>query len=615
MRFQRRRAQPRSCEHLPARTLQGMTMTATSAPGPGPREKRRPFLKRAIGFLRQIWTLAIPYWRSEERYRAGVLLTSIIALNLAGVGLSFVFNDWNRQFYNALQYRDLPALELQLLRFAMLSVGTILIAVYQTYLRQMLFMRWRRWLTDQYVESWLSQRAYYRLQLTNYATDNPDQRIAEDISGFITLTLDLSLDLLTQTVTLGSFATILWNLSGDLTAFGVRLPGYMLWVALVYAVVGTYCVARIGRPLIPLNFQKQQVEADFRFSLVRVRENAEGMALYGGEAQEARGLRDKFAAILANWWGLMQRQLRLNWFSNSYSQVAIVFPFIVAAPRFFSGAIQLGGLMQTASAFATVQTSLSWFIVAFASLAEWKARVNRLSSFREALVEMAATSERGARRRQSADARDIAIDGLDVWLPDGAPLIKRLTLRLRHGSRTLITGASGSGKSTLIRVIAGLWPYCEGELTLPENERLLFLPQRPYLPIDSLRVVVVYPNFHESYADAEIREALQVCGLGPFADRLDEVRHWGQSLSGGEQQRLAIARALLVRPSWLFLDEATSNLDPEAEKQLYKLIVSRLPQAGIVSVSHHPALAEFHQTHFVMTRSATGAGAALEKIY
>lgn len=570
-------------------------------------------LTATTSFLRELWALSSPYWRSEERYRSAGLLATIISLNLMGVGLSVVFNDWNKQFYNALQDKNFGAFEYQLLRFVVLSGATILVAVYQTYLRQMLFMRWRRWLTDRYVGSWLAHRAYYRLQLTNSVTENPDQRIAEDIGSFINLTLSLSLDLLTALVTLASFATILWKLSGSLVLFGFETPGYMLWVALIYSIVGTSLVAKIGWPLVQINFQQHQVEADFRFSLVRVRENAEGIALYGGEGQEVRGLRGRFGDVIANWRDLMRQQKRLNWFSTAYAQLAIVFPFIVASPRYFSGAIQLGGLMQTASAFSTVQTALSWFVGAFASFADWKARTNRLTSFGEALEELGRSSERGAAQRGASPSPGIAIDDLNVGLPDGTRLLEGLTLHLPEGSRTLITGDSGSGKSTLFRVIAGLWPYCDGVLTFPESARLLFLPQKPYLPIASLRVVVAYPNFHANHSDAEIQEVLTACGLGPLAGRLDETQHWGQVLSGGEQQRLAIARALLVKPRWLFLDEATSNLDAVTEAELYRLIVARLPKAGIVSVSHHPTLAVFHDSHLVMTRSEKADGATLER--
>jgi vitamin B12/bleomycin/antimicrobial peptide transport system ATP-binding/permease protein len=551
--------------------------------------------------LRDLWTLVLPFWLSKERWMAGLLLSAIVGLNLFGVGLSVVFNDWNKHFYNALQDKDLPAFEYQLFRFCWLSATTIVVAVYQTFLRQMLVIRWRRWLTARYVERWLAHRAYYRLQLAASRTDNPDQRIAEDIGNFVGQTLGLALDFLTAVVTLGSFAWILWDLSGSLTLWGIEVPGYMLWVALVYAVVGSYLVVKIGRPLVGLNFQQQQVEADFRFSLIRLRENAEGVALYSGEALESRGLTARFVDITNNWWNIMFQQRRLNWYTSGYAQFAIVFPFIVAAPRYFLGAIQLGGLMQTASAFGTVQVALSWFVGSFTSIADWKARVNRLTSFSTALDALSKASEQGAALRQASQKPGIDIDNLDIWLPDGSRLLEGLKLHLPEGSRTLITGNSGSGKSTLFRVIAGLWPYCDGQLTFPEHERLLFLPQKPYLPIGMLRTVVAYPDHHEDYCDDDFRDVLVACGLAHLTERLDDRQHWGQLLSGGEQQRLAIARALLIKPRWLFLDEATSNLEEASEGMLYALIVHRLPDAGLVSISHHPSLAAYHDTHFNMT--------------
>jgi putative ATP-binding cassette transporter len=568
-------------------------------------------LTATTGFLRELWILAIPYWRSEERFKSGAMLALIISLNLLGVGLSVVFNDWYKQFYNALQQRDIGEFEYQLFRFVVLSAATVLVAVNQTYIRQKLSMRWRRWLTARYVRSWLAHRTYYRLRLANSVTDNPDQRIAEDIGNFINLTLNLTLDLLTAIATLTCFATILWNLSGTVVFFGVPTHGYMVWVAVIYSIVGTYLVIKIGWPLVHLNFQQKQVEADFRFMLVRVRENAEGIALYGGEGQEARGLRGRFGDVIGNWRGIMRQQRRLNWFSTTYGQVAVVFPFIVASPRFFSGAIQFGGLMQTASAFGTVQVALSWFVGDFASFADWKARADRLTSFEAALQELGRSEQRGATRRRSSSSPDIFIDDLNVELPDGARLLDGLTLHLPEGSRTLITGDSGSGKSTLFRVIAGLWPYCDGVLTFPENERLLFLPQKPYLPIASLRIVVAYPDFPENYPDSEIQEALIAAGLGALAERLDEIQHWSQILSGGEQQRLAIARALLMKPRWLFLDEATSNLDEASEATLYGAIIEQLPKSGIVSVSHHLSLAAFHDSHLVMIRPEEAQGATL----
>ncbi len=565
-------------------------------------------------FLRDLWALTAPYWRSKERWKSGALLAVIVGLNLGLVGLNVIFNEWNNLFYNTLQDKNFGEFSHQLFRFCWLAAAFIVVAVYQTYLRQMLTIRWRRWLTDRYIGGWLAHRAYYRLQLANKHTDNPDQRIADDIGNFISQTLSLCLDFMSSVVTLASFALILWNLSGAVSLLGVEVPGYMLWVALIYAIIGTWLVAKIGRPLVRLNFQQQQFEANFRFSLVRLRENAEGVALYAGEAQEARGLDARFADVIGNWWGIMRQQKKLNWFSSGYAQIAIVFPFIVGAPRYFSGAIQLGGLMQTASAFGQVQGALSWFVSAFASLAEWKATVDRLTSFEAALAELGKASEQGAAQRRFTSEPRIAVDNVDIWLPDGSRLLEKLRLQLPEGSRTLITGASGSGKSTLFRVLAGLWPYCDGVICFPAEERLLFLPQKPYLPIAMLRVAVAYPDPPEAHSDAEIQDALTACGLASFADRLDEDQPWGQLMSGGEQQRLAIARALLVKPRWLFLDEATSSLDEATEAGLYQLIVERLPQTGLISIAHHPALAAFHNNRFAIAQSEGTAVAHLASV-
>ena len=563
-------------------------------------------------FVGNLWRLSAPYWRSSERRTSGALLGAVVALNLSGVGLSAVFNNWNKYFYNALSDKDLGAFKYQLFRFFWLSIATIVVAVSQTYLRQLLLIRWRRWLTAHFIDGWLRRRAYYRLQLIPSTTDNPDQRIADDIGSFITLTLNLSLDLLTALLTLATFAAILWTLSGAAPVFGVNVPGYMLWAAMLYSAVGTWLVAKIGWPMVALNFQQQQVEAEFRFSLVRVRENAEGIALYAGEAQEGRVLDRRFGDVVANFRAIMNRQYRLNWFSTGFAQSAIVVPFIVASPLYFSGAIALGVLVQTASAFSAVQSALSWFVIAFASIADWTARMNRLAGFQSSLEELDRSSGRGAVARRSSPSPDILIEELDVWLPDGARLFEGLNLRLPEGGRTLISGESGSGKSTLFRVLAGLWPYCEGALTFPDHQRLLFLPQKPYLPIGALRSVAAYPDRSDIHPDSKIRNALNACGLAHLADRLDDHRHWGQILSGGEQQRLAVARALIVEPRWLFLDEATSNLDETAEADLYATIVRLLPTTALVSISHHQALlARFHDTHFAMSRGARDAAAEL----
>ncbi len=546
-------------------------------------------------FLSDLWALTKPYWKSEEKFKSGLLLAVIIGMSLGIVYLNVLFNEWNNLFYNSLQNKDVDAFFRLFGRFAILAALFIIVAVYQIYLRQMLQIRWRRWLTERLVARWLDAHNYYRLRFENGLTDNPDQRISEDINGFIEQTLSLTLGFLEAVVSLASFSVILWNLSGDIHILDLPIPGSMLWAALLYAGIGSVLTHLIGRPLIRLNFFQQRYEADFRYSLVGVRENAEPIALYGGEAQEARGLSVRFAGVVSNWWAIMRRQKRLTWFSAGYSQAAVIFPFLVAAPRYFSGAIQLGGLMQTASAFNHVQNSLSWFIDAYTRLAAWKATVDRLTGFAAALEALESRRGEGLARTEAAPGDGLTVADLHLRLPDGQPLLSAQSLALAPGRRVMVAGPSGCGKSTLFRAIGGLWPFASGTLAAPAGERTLFLPQRPYLPIASLAATVAYPDAPETSGRERIAAALADCGLPHLVDRLDEERHWSQELSVGEQQRLGFARALLIAPRWLFCDEATSALDEAAEQALYTLLTARLPDTAIVSIAHRPALARFHQ--------------------
>jgi vitamin B12/bleomycin/antimicrobial peptide transport system ATP-binding/permease protein len=555
-------------------------------------------------FLRDLWALARPYWYSEERWAARGLLAAVVGLNLGIVYINVRLNYWQNSFYNSLQDKDITAFYDLLLQFTLLAAGFIVSAVYQLYLNQMLQIRWRRWLTDRYLEDWTAGRNYYRMQLTDRGTDNPDQRIAEDLRLFVEQTLNLTLGLLSAVVTLVSFVTILWTLSGTLqftlAGTAVSIHGYMVWVALLYAIVGTWLTHLIGRPLVGLNFNQQKFEANFRFSLVRFRENAESIAIYGGEADEVRGLRGRFRDVFQNWWAIMRRQKKLTWFQSGYGQVAIIFPYVVAAPRYFSGAIPLGGLMQTASAFGQVQDALSWFVSAYVQLAQWKATVDRLTSFRAATGAAAAQREgAGITATQAGEA--LAADNVELRLPAGDPLVAPFDAAIRPGESVLVTGPSGSGKSTLFRAIAGIWPFGSGRLTKPAA-RMLFLPQKPYLTIGTLREQLAYPAAAEAFGDDAYRTALDDCGLGRFPGRLEEQQHWAQVLSPGEQQRIAFARALLHRPQWLFLDEATASLDEESEARLYRLLKERLPGTSVVSIGHRPALAQFHDRRWRIER-------------
>ena len=556
--------------------------------------------KTSKSFIADLWALTKPYWFAEGAWAARALLSAIVVLNLGLVYVNVLINRWNNDFYNALQSLDKVAFFHQLLIFSGLAAAYIVIAVYQLYLNQMLQIRWRRWLTERYLSQWIAKRTYYRLQLTDRDTDNPDQRIADDLAAFCDKTLNLSLGLLSAVVTLASFATILWTLSGTLSIpldhGRIAIPGYMLWVALIYAIVGTVLVHLIGRPLVGLNFNQQKFEANFRFSLVRFRENAESIALYAGEASELHGLRRHFSDIVGNWWAIMLRQKTLTWFRAGYNQIGIIFPYLVAAPRYFAGGLHLGGLMQTASAFGQVQDSLSWFVNAYAQLAEWRATVDRLTAFNHALdrAHAAAKSDAGVSVTAGAGP-DFVADEVNINLPDGQALLPVLSMNFAPGERVLVTGASGSGKSTLFRVMAGIWPFGNGSVKRPQHAQVLFLPQRPYLGLGSLREQLCYPGPADSFGDAELRAALVACGLPQLVDRLGEHRHWAQQLSGGEQQRVAIARALLQQPDWLFLDEATSALDEPSEAALYGLLNARLPHTGIISIGHRASLGRFHR--------------------
>ena len=556
---------------------------------------------RTTRFLKAFWALVKPYWVSEQRAKGRTLLVTVIGLALALVWMEVQFNRWNNDFYNTFQNRDQDEFFRQLGLFGVLALTYIVIAVYRLYFQQMLQIEWRTWLTDKFMKDWMQDQAHYRLALLErgaatpgaVGTDNPDQRIAEDLRLFVDYTLTLSLGLLSAIVTLVSFVTILWGLSGDVTLWGVNIPGYMVWVALAYAIVGSALTHFIGRQLIGLSFDQQRVEADFRFSLVRLRENSEGVALYRGEPEELQGLRQRFAEVIRNWWGQMYKRKQLTWFTAFYGQLAIIFPYIVVSPRFFSGAIQLGGIFQTASAFGQVQGSLSWFIDAYTQFAPWKATVDRLVGFSTALERVREQAKRVGGERV-AEGEVLALDKVELDLPQGARLLANTSIQIAPHEDVLVTGPSGSGKSTLFRALAGIWPYWKGRIALPKGARLLFLPQKPYLPIGTLKHAVSYPADAAGFSDEDSRQALRAAGLAPLAEDLGRNENWAQVLSGGEQQRLAFARALLNKPDWLFLDEATASLPEEDQEALYRLLKEKLPQTTLVSIGHRASLAQFH---------------------
>ena len=544
------------------------------------------------------WRIAWPYWKSEEKWSAWGLLSAVVALNLGNVCISVLINKWNNAFYNALQTLDSGEFFRQLGIFCILAGLAIVMAVYALYLNQMLQIRWRRWLTRTYLGSWLADRAYYHLQLGT-TTDNPDQRIAEDLNQFTSYALSLSLGLLTSVVSLCCFLVILWQLSGSalipLGKWGtMHIPGYLVWAALLYAGAGTWITVKIGWPLVPLNFARQRFEADFRFSLVRLRENAESIALYGGEPVELRIFHERFQKVFENFWQIMKRQKRLTWFTAGYAQVAVIFPVVVVAPRYFAKQIGLGGLMQIVNAFSAVQSSLSYIISSYTEIAAWQAVTERLSAFNERLLTI---REPVCAPRQIVIRRGntgVAVEDLDLDLPDGTPLLRGIDFTAAPGEAMLIIGPTGAGKSTLLRAIAGIWPFGRGEIKLCED-RILFLPQRPYLPLGTLCCALVYPDGDNlPFSTEQLTAALEQVGLGALATELDEVENWSQRLSLGEQQRLAFARILLAEPTLVFLDEATSALDERSEAHLYGLLRHAAWRPIIVSVGHRRTLRSLH---------------------
>jgi len=559
------------------------------------------------GFLRQAWDLAWPYWNSEEKWTARGLLVAVIALNLITVALNVRLNSWNNDFYDALQQYNWSEFWRQFAIFGIIAFSLIVVAVYSLYLRQILHIKWRRWLTDRFLRDWLGNQSYYRMQLNQATTDNPDQRISDDLDRFATITLALSLGLLSSCVTLASFITILWTLSGALriplgAGMAITIPGYMVFAALIYAVGGTLLTRWIGHPLIQLNFDQQRYEADFRFSMVRLRENAENVAFYGGEGREFDTFQGRFARIVANWWGIIKRRKKLTWFTTGYSQLAIIFPFVVAAPRYFDKTIQLGGLMQISSAFNQVQDALSFIISSYTEIAEYQSVVQRLSGFRARMDDIVAERQSPQPIEIEHEGTGVEVDMLDLNLPNGELLRSDISLAASTGEALLITGASGLGKSTLLRAISGLWPFGRGRIRVGDG-RSLFLPQRPYLPLGTLADALAYPRSAAEQPRGRLADALRAVGLPELVDRLGEEANWAQRLSIGEQQRLAFARVLLARPQIVFLDEATSALDEAAEISLYRLLREAPWQPTIVSVGHHGNLRRFHDVVVDLART------------
>ena len=555
-----------------------------------------------------VWRIAVPYFRSEDKLAGRLLLASVIAIELTVVGINVLLNQWNNRFYNALQEKNWDGFVREIGIFCILAACFIALSVYQLYLNQWLQIRWRRWLTTRYLGEWLQDANHYRMQLQGDAADNPDQRITDDVKLFVDQTLSITVGFLSAVVTLVSFVVILWGLSAEspLHVFGreFAIPGYLVWGALIYAVFGTMLTHWIGSPLVGLNFLQQRFEADFRFNLVRVRENSEQIALLRGESIEQQRLSERFGRVVQNWYEIMSRTKRLTAFTSSYAQAAVVFPYVLVAPAYFADKIQLGGMMQTASAFDTVQKSLSFFVSIYRALAEWRAVIARLDGFEEAISSAAAlpTGAGSIDVVPSTGSEKVELRQLLVRLPNGTPQVAADGFSIHSNERTLVTGPSGAGKSTLFRAVAGIWPFGTGAIAIPPKATLMMLPQRPYFPVGSLKAAIVYPAEATAFSTELVGDALASVGLPQLVSRLEEEAHWNRMLSLGEQQRLGLARALLHAPQFLFLDEATASLDEPSEAALYRLLAEKLPATTLVSIGHRSTLQAFHERNVVLAR-------------
>ncbi len=548
-------------------------------------------LTRHTQWGRQFWQLSGDYFQpGKHGWRPLLSLLLIVLVTLAGVRLSVLFSNWYNGMYTALQKLDQKAFWASMLLFAALATAHVGRVLFEYYLQQAFVIRWRQWLNERLLGQWLQGQAYYRSHHLATPADNPDQRIQQDITSFVSSSLSLSMGVIDALVSTFEFTIILWGLSGALAIFGVEIPRSTVFIAYLYVIIATVFAFRIGRPLIRLNFLNEKLNADYRYSLMRVREYSENIAFYRGEQVEGAGLRHRFGAVIDNIWALVFQNLKLTGFNLTVSQTGVIFPFLLQAKRFFAKEISLGDMVQTAQAFGQLQTNLSFFRTSYDNFAEYKAVLDRLTGFQDACQQAVLLPQATSSHLDSG----LTLHNLNVRRPDQQLLIDTLQLSLHSGDALLIRGPSGSGKTTLLRAIAGLWPHCDGQIAYPQ-QAALFLSQRPYLPLGSLRDALSYPQ--AAIADStRISSVLQAVQLGQLASRLDEVADWSRILSLGEQQRLAFGRLLLAAPKVAFLDEATSAMDEGLEDALYRLVRSQLPDTVLVSVGHRSTL-QAHHSH------------------
>jgi len=546
------------------------------------------------------WQLLKAYWQSDKKVSAYAFLISVLTMSVILVGMDVVFTQWLNYFYNSLQeYQWRQTIDLIII-FFFLAALSIILQVYRFYLQSYLGLRWRKWLTHQFLNRWLQKRSYYYLEEFGGTTDNPDQRIQEDINSLVITSLSLLQGLLSAIITIFAFTVILWELSGVITiplgSLGtVHIPGYLVWVSVAYSAVGTFLTFKIGRPLVGLNFEQQRREANFRFAAIDLRSHAEHVALYRGEDNQKNILQRIFGGVLENWYNIILRTKLLLWFTAGYNQISVILPLIVALPNYFNKVFKLGGFMQSIRAFSNIQDALSFIVNSYTVIAEWQAVMQRLLTFLNHVYEIDNKVEKqNAFAYTKNSDNKIETKNINIFTPNGEKILGNINETLTHGKHYWITGDSGYGKSTYIRAIAGIWPYGNGVISLPKDKHVMFIPQRAYMPLGTLKDSLAFPEKEAGVSDKHLKELLKLCDLPNLTTELNTTKQWSSSLSPGELQRIAFVRVLLQKPDWVFLDESTSALDLNHEKNMYKLLKENLPHCSVISVGHRPSLKEFH---------------------
>jgi vitamin B12/bleomycin/antimicrobial peptide transport system ATP-binding/permease protein len=554
-------------------------------------------LVRLTTWGRQFWRLAGPFVRptrgDRTTWRPTVFILVLLLLVVLSVRINLLLSYNTNDLYTALQNLDADGFWAALGIFAILATIYVAESLVTYYIGQSFVIRLWQYLNGRFLGDWLGDRVYHRSRFSKTQVDNPDQRIQEDITSFAQTTYTLSIGpsgAVSALVTIPSFTIVLWELSGPLSVFGLQIPRAMTFIAFIYVIIASVFAFRIGKPLIRLNFLNEGLEAFYRYGLVRVRDNAENIAFARGEPVERRTLEGRFADVIANYWRIVIRTLKFQGFNTGVSQISVVFPIIIQAPRFFARAISLGDIQQTAQAFSQVHDSLSFFRNAYDQFAAYRAVLDRLTGLLD--------SDEQARELPEVDVADradgVVVSDLTVQKPDGETLVRDLSLELGRAESLLVTGRSGTGKTTLLRSLADLWPYADGRVERPVGSNAMFLAQQPYLPLGTLRTALAYPAPAESVSDDDAARVLRATALGHLVDRVDDEEVWWRTLSPGEQQRVGFARLLVAKPDVVFLDEATAALDEGLEHDLYTLLREELPDLVLVSVGHRSSLEAFH---------------------